>query len=65
MEVARFEFKKEAAAYFAWGEDQCIVEMAFPNIIDLIEYIKEFEELVENVSVLTEGKVISIKEFTN
>jgi len=31
----------------------------------LIEYVKEFEELVENVSVLTEGKVISIKEFTN
>lgn len=63
MEIARFEFKKEGAEFFAWNEGQTIVEMAFPEIMELIEYCKEFEDLIENVTVLTEGQVISIAEF--
>lgn len=65
MEIARFEFSKDAAEMFAWNEGQYIVEMAFPCILECIEYIKEFEDVIENVSVLTEGKVINIKEFTS
>ena len=64
MEIARFEFAEDAAGMFGWSQGQYVVEMAFPCIIELVEYMKEIEDVIENVSVLTEGKVINIKEFT-
>jgi len=63
MKIARFEFTKEGAEHLAWNNGQTIVEMAFPEIMELIEYCKEFEDVIENVTVLTEGQVISITEF--
>ena len=64
MEIARFEFKPEAAEDFAWNDGQTIVEMQFLNILELIQFVEEVKETLIDCTVISEGKTISLKQFS-
>lgn len=61
MEIARFEFKPEAAEDFAWNEGQTIVEMQFPNILELIEFVDGIQDALLDCTVLADGKTVNLK----
>ena len=63
MFVARFEFLPEFAGNFC-EDDQILCEMTFDNIVELVEFTKEFEECLREVLVYDGQQVISLREVS-
>ena len=60
--LARFTFKPEYAEDFLM-EGQQVTQLDFDEIEELIEYTKSFENALEDVTVLYQGKTYSTSSF--
>lgn len=60
--IVRFHFKEDRASEFS-EDGNCIVEQQFDDLDDVIEYCREFEDALQNVTVLFADEIIELIDF--
>tara|TARA_Y100000004_G_scaffold111015_1_gene124619 strand:- start:250 stop:447 length:198 start_codon:yes stop_codon:yes gene_type:complete len=63
MVIARFQFKPGAGDQFCWFATQEIVEMQFEDASEVVEVVKELEDVLVDCTVLVEDQLIVLSGF--
>jgi len=64
MIIARFQIHPERASEIAWNSTQDIIELAFPDVFDLIGFCKENEDDIVACTAIIDGRVIDLEALS-
>lgn len=63
MVIARFEFLPEYADSFC-EDEQCICEMQFDDLVEMVAFTKEIEHCLTEVLVNDGTHIVSLREIS-